>query len=222
MNLTSRKIRTARLKVRQIEFARPDPDVVNELLVCLTDGGIVAAPTETRYGLLVRADRDEELRRLYEVKGRDLNSPSAMFVTDIYTASQLGDLNPIAQSLAGAFLPGPLTLVLKATNDWGPPRAVDGKIGIRISSAPVIREIMDKATFPVSATSANLSGEPDPIAIEDVQRAFGDQIQIYVDAGRIEYPVSTVVDCSSGKAKIVRQGAISQQMIEQITGRIEP
>jgi L-threonylcarbamoyladenylate synthase len=210
---------TRRRAVRLVDFHQPASDVIDEAVSCLTEGGILAAPTETRYGLLVRSDRDETLRRLYQMKGRNLNLPTALFVADVGAAARIGEMNPMARLLAEAFLPGPLTLVLKSVCDWSAPRVVDGKVGVRISSASVITRILDRVTFPLSATSANLSGEKDPFVIGDVERSFGDNVDMYIDAGRIDFPVSTVVDCTGISAVVVRPGAVSEEAIKCVTGR---
>ncbi len=211
-----------RAVTRKIDYDQPDIGVIEEAAACLAGGGIIAAPTDTRYGLLVRADRNEELIRLYEVKGRDISLPTALFVRDLVAAAECGELNRQAEKLAEAFLPGPLTLVLKSVRDWGSPRVSGGKIGLRLSPAPVIRKIMENVPFPLSATSANISGEPDPAMIEDVRRSFGDKIDMYLDAGRVENPVSTVVDCSGSTIRIVRQGAVPANEIDNVAGRMDP
>jgi L-threonylcarbamoyladenylate synthase len=204
--------------VRSIDCDQPDHHVIDEVVRCLLGGGLVVAPTETRYGLLVRADNEENLKRMYDLKHRDLKLPTALFVADMDAAGQCGEVTPIAEALADEFLPGPLTLVLKSVTDWPAPRVSGGKIGLRISSAPVIRRIISQVPFPLSATSANVSGAGDPVVVEDALRAFGEGVDIYLDAGRIDGPLSTVVDCSSEPIRIVRDGAIPREAIARVAG----
>jgi L-threonylcarbamoyladenylate synthase len=185
----------------------------------LADGGIVVAPTETRYGLLVRGDNNLAVQKLFEIKGRQFSSPTALFVSGKQEISRLGIVTPIVQDLMNEFLPGPLTLVLTSRIDWPAPRVVDGKIGIRLSSSPLIRQLVEAVEAPLTATSANLSGQPDRETIHDIQSDFGSQVDLYIDGGRLSGPVSTVVECTNSSYRILRVGAIPIEEIERITGR---
>ena len=206
------------LVVRPLNYAQPDSRLVDEVVRCLIAGGMVVAPTETRYGLMVRADRNEDLERMYAIKHRDLNLPTALFVADLAAATRYGQITPTAEALANKFLPGPLTMILRSVTDWSAPRVSGGKIGLRISSAPVIQQVLGRVPFPLSATSANVSGSGDPVNIEDAVEAFGDGVDLYLDAGPIDGPLSTVVDCSSEPVRILRSGAISNEAIAAAAG----
>ncbi|UCE23300.1 MAG: threonylcarbamoyl-AMP synthase [Candidatus Zixiibacteriota bacterium] len=200
-------------KIDTIEYSAPDQSTVDQAAAILDRGGLIVAPTETRYGLLARADDREAVSRLYGIKGRPMTMPTAIFVKDVNGISRYGRLNAAARRLAEKFLPGPLTLVLEATASLGEPLVVDRKIGIRLSSAPFIQSLVETVKFPVTATSANISGDQELETIEEIARAFGGKIDLYVDVGVLDNPVSTVVDASEDNPVILRSGAIAESEI---------
>jgi L-threonylcarbamoyladenylate synthase len=184
----------------------------------LRSGGLVVAPTETRYGLLIRADRPESLQRLFTVKGRSVLQPTSVFVADIAGAARLARINESATRLAKAFLPGPLTLVLPSIVAWEPPLVVAGKIGIRISSSPVIAGLVGRVEAPLTATSANRSGSPDLATAAEIQAVFGDEVDLYLDGGELMNDTSTVVDCTGPEVIILRRGAVDESEIRLVLG----
>ena len=199
--------------ILKINPEHPDPAIIDRATGLLESGLTVVAPTETRYGLLVRADRQDRLEALYRLKNRDLNRPTALLVPDTDSISRLGRMNPAARILAERFLPGPLTLVLEAVESWPPPRVVDGRIGIRYSPLGVIRAILGIIDFPLTATSANISGQAEGETVEEIRAGFEDRVELYLDAGPLTGPVSTVVDCSGDTTVILREGAIPSDAI---------
>lgn len=186
----------------------------------IADGGVVVAPTETRYGLLVRGDNETAVQRLFELKGRQFSSPTALFVAAKSDIARLGIVTPIAQDLIEEFLPGPLTVVLASRVNWSAPRVVDGKIGIRLSSSNLIHQLVDAVEASLTATSANLSGHPNRETIHDIHSDFGDRVDLYIDGGPLTGPVSTVVECIESSYRILRAGAIPIEEIERIAGRV--
>ncbi len=200
-------------KIDTIEYSAPDQSLVDRAAAILDEGGLIVAPTETRYGLLARADVPESVARLYSIKGRPLTLPTAIFVKDIDGIPRYGRLNAAARRLAEKFLPGPMTLVIEASANLGEPMVVDGKIGIRVSSAPFIRRLLETVKFPVTATSANISGDQELETVEEIARAFGGKIDLYVDAGVLDNPVSTVVDATEDNPVVLRKGAITESEI---------
>ena len=140
-----------RSRIVAVDLHDPSTGVIEVAAAALERGEIVIAPTETRYGMLVRADSMTGLERLYRIKDRSLSLPTAIFLADPADVGPWAKLNPVAEALAKAFLPGPLTLVLDAVGAAGPPLVVDGKIGIRVSSAPVMQRLMDRAPAPLTA-----------------------------------------------------------------------
>ena len=113
-------------------------------------------------------------------------------------------------------MPGPVTLVLAATCDWPPPLVVNGKIGFRCSSVPVINEILALVEAPIAATSANISGRPERECVQEIVDDFGDRVALYLDSGPLTGPVSTVVDCSEDRPRVLREGAVAVAEITRI------
>lgn len=202
--------------IEQIDFATPDASVVTKAASILEDGALVVAPTETRYGLLARADKAEAVSRLYSVKGRPAQLPTAIFVPDIESLSNYGRPTPLALKIAERFLPGPLTLVMESDIKLPEPLVVDGKIGIRISPAPFIKALLAEVVFPLTATSANPSGEKELDTVDEIARAFGGKVDMYIDAGLLDEPVSTVLDVSDETPVILREGAITAAELETL------
>lgn len=196
-----------------VDFDVPDTHVVERAVEILKGGGLVVAPTETRYGLLGRADKAEVVEKAYRVKKRPLSQPIAIFVASLEMVTHYAELNPVAQFLAKLFLPGPLTLVLEALTLWDSPVARRGKVGIRISPAPVIQEIVERIGFPVTATSANVSGSAELSSIDEISTALGAGVDLYLNSGVLDGAPSTVVDCSGDLPKILRHGAIDEKEI---------
>lgn len=199
--------------------SKPIGNTVGEVVGVLSSGGLVVAPTETRYGLLVRADDALAVEKLFALKQRPGKMPTAIFIESIDQITSFGRTTDIVDRLAAAFLPGPLTLVLKAVDGGGcPPVVVDGRIGLRLSSDSLIAAIVQTAAFPITATSANLSGSPDLDSIEEISSLFGDRVELYLDAGNLNGEVSTVVDCSSEHPVVLREGAITTAEIMSAAG----
>jgi L-threonylcarbamoyladenylate synthase len=200
-------------RVETINYHYPEPQTVTQAVEVLNNGGLVVAPTETRYGLLGRADRDEVVEKVYRVKKRSPDLPTAIFVANVEMIMHYARFNPMGQFLAKLFLPGPLTLVLPALEEWRSLAVRNSKIGIRISAAPIIQMIGEQVPFPITATSANISGVPELSVINETSNILGTDINLYLDGGPLEGDVSTVVDCTTDPPKVLRKGAIAEREI---------
>jgi L-threonylcarbamoyladenylate synthase len=201
--------------IKRIDPINPDKEIMAEAANILDNGGIVVAPTETRYGLLGIADKQAVAEKIYSIKGHSINMPTAIFIRSLECINDYGEETVISRILAGKYLPGPLTLVLRAKTDLKPPIAINGKIGLRYSSSPVMQAIMEKVSFPLCATSANLSGCDEADSIDMICDQISDGVDLFLDAGPLRTPNSTVVDCSGDRAVILRQGGISESEIEK-------
>lgn len=201
--------------ILDIDPHAPCGDIIMKAAAMLKDDGLIVAPTETRYGLLAGHDRRSALEKLINIKGRKANIPVALFVPSFDDISMLGELSRPAEEMARSFLPGPMTLVLKAKKDFGPPLVVDGKIGIRYSSSEVIMALLKASEFYATATSANISGKAQPTTIDEIAAMLGDSVALYLNGGPLEGEVSTVIDCSDVTPRILREGAIPRFEIER-------
>jgi L-threonylcarbamoyladenylate synthase len=189
---------------------------------CLREGGLVAFPTETVYGLGADAANAGAIARLYEAKGRPAFNPLIAHVGDLEAARQIADFDAQAILLAKAFWPGPLTLVLpKAPGCAVAELATAGldTIAVRVPSHPVARQILRAFGGPVVAPSANLSGHVSPTTAAHVQNDLEGRIDLIVDGGAVEVGVeSTIVGCFD-TPMLLRPGGVPRGEIERVLGR---
>jgi L-threonylcarbamoyladenylate synthase len=188
----------------------------------LADGGLVAFPTETVYGLGADAANPAAIARLYQAKGRPAFNPLIAHVGDLGAARQIGRFDRDALALAEAFWPGPLTLVLPKTADCAvADLATAGldTVAIRIPAHPVAREILRLFGGPVVAPSANLSGHVSPTTAAHVQSDLSGRIDLIVDGGAVAVGVeSTIVGCFEAPM-LLRPGGLPRAEIERVLGR---
>lgn len=182
----------------------------------LEAGGLIVAPTETRYGLLCRADDGDMLQRLYEIKGRPSFMPCSVFVKSMEQLSRWVVITKKVEKIAAAFWPGSVTMVLEAKADFPEPVVSEGKIGIRFSPEPFIVELLKKVDFPVTATSANFSGAGDMVAISEIVDSFENKVDLYLDGGARDGATSTVVDMTTEPPKLLRSGAVEFEKIMEV------
>lgn len=208
-----------RIEIVMIDRVSPDEAVVEKAAEMLRRGLLVVGPTETQYGLMARGDENKVLEQLYNLKKRELNKPTAIFVGSYWDVSKYAYTNQMSDKAADAFLPGPLTLVLAAREQLKPPVACEGKVGLRVSSSAFLISLLKKADYPITATSANLSGATSADSAQEAADCFGDAVSMYLDGGVLDGPASTVIDCSGAEVKLLREGAISFDLVrETISG----
>jgi L-threonylcarbamoyladenylate synthase len=190
---------------------------------CLAEGGLVAFPTETVYGLGADATNAAAIARLYAAKGRPAFNPLIAHVGDIAAARRIARFDAQATRLAEAFWPGPLTLVLpKATGCPVAELATAGleTIAIRVPAHPVALAILRAFARPVVAPSANLSGHVSPTTAAHVQSDLAGRIDLIVDGGPVEVGVeSTIVGCFE-QPMLLRPGGLPRGEIERVLGRL--
>jgi L-threonylcarbamoyladenylate synthase len=184
----------------------------------VADGGIIAYPTETFYGLGADATNEKAIQKIFTVKGRNFKNPISLII------GQTDDVNSLVQNvpdaakkLMAAFWPGALTIVFSAANSVSPQlTAGTGKIGLRVSSHPGAQGIVQKLKRPLTATSANLSGSPECVSASDVALQLGNKIDAILDLGN-SYGIigSTIIDITCTPFAILREGVISREEIEK-------
>ncbi len=212
---------TTRSKTRILSA---DAAAISDAVHVLTNGGLVAFPTETVYGLGARADDPRAVASLYAAKGRPSFNPLIAHVRDIDAAKQLGTFGDGALKLADKFWPGPLTIVVKATTDGAVcelARAGLETIAIRMPSHDVARELLAAATFPIVAPSANRSGHVSPTTAQHVADDLDGKVDLIIDGGATAVGLeSTIVDFSGAAPRLLRSGGIARAKIEKIVGRL--
>lgn len=189
---------------------------INDAAARIRDGGLVAFPTETVYGLGANALDPTAVQRIYDLKGRPATSPLIVHVASMDMAREIAaEWPPAADGLARKYWPGPLTLVLPKNVPPKTPAIPDivtaglPTVGIRMPNHPIALELIQKAGVPIAAPSANRFGELSPTTAEHVREAFGDQVDV-LDGGPCRVGLeSTVVAIENGVLKLLRPGMLS-------------
>jgi L-threonylcarbamoyladenylate synthase len=181
----------------------------------LKQGGVVVFPTATCYGLAVDANNVQAVKKLYELKGRDFNKPVHVMVQNIKNAKQLVRFSPVAERIAQAHWPGPITLVLPLVAQSLGLRflaAKTGRLGVRLPDHAKAKQLVDAFGGPITATSANKSGSVNPYTKTDVLKEFKQsprQPDYVLDAGRLNFTgPSTVVQVDGPHVKLIRSGPV--------------
>ncbi len=186
----------------------------------LIEGGVVAFPTETVYGLGAHAFDATAVARVFEIKGRPSFDPLIVHVNDAeMLESVAGELSAQAFRLTAQFWPGPLTLVLPKS-DALPSIVTAGlpTVAVRMPAHPAARELIERAGVPIAAPSANPFGYVSPTRAEHVERMLGDRVDLIVDGGPTEFGLESTIVRLSPEPEILRYGAIEAEAIERITG----
>lgn len=210
-------------KIRIIKNLQEDNEWISEAANIIKDGGIVAFPTETVYGLGANALNEEAVKKIFEAKGRPQDNPLIVHVADKDISNIVTEVTPLAQKVIDRFWPGPITIILNK-KDIIPDVTSAGlkSIGIRMPSDKIAQELIKKSNVPIAAPSANISGRPSPT---DVERCVEDL------EGRVDYILggpksivgveSTILDCTVDPPVILRPGGITLEMLKEIDQRIE-
>ena len=191
-------------------------------LTALKRGEVIVFPTETLYGLGADALSFSAVEKVFQLKGRDPNNPFPVLVADrAMLDSLVADITPLGELLMTTFWPGPLTLILPARADIPRPLVNrKGGIGVRLSSHPVATELVQLLGHPLTATSANPSGQPAAHTVAEAKKYFAERISVYVDGGELGSPTgSTVAAIKKDKLKIIRAGEISREALEYAVGK---
>jgi L-threonylcarbamoyladenylate synthase len=189
---------------------------------CLAQGGLIAFPTETVYGLGADAANPAAIARLYQAKGRPAFNPLIAHVGDLAGGQKIARFDATATALAQAFWPGPLTLVLPKSRDCPvADLATAGldTVAVRVPAHPVARAILRAFGGPVVAPSANLSGHVSPTTAEHVHHDLAGRIDLIIDGGAVNVGVeSTIVGCFEAPM-LLRPGGLPRAEIERVLGR---
>lgn len=187
------------------------------------NGGVVAFPTETYYGLAVDPFNDNALQRLFALKGRPELKPVLLLISQLAQLDKVTISVPIvAQKLMNRFWPGPLTLVLPAQKNLSP--FITGNtytVGVRLSPNPAAQQLVNACNIPLTATSANRSGCPPAVSADEVKAMFGDQVDYILDGGRTPGKRgSTLIGFDGESIRCIREGCIDFQVITDYVRKI--
>jgi|MudIll2142460700_1097286.scaffolds.fasta_scaffold18695_3 L-threonylcarbamoyladenylate synthase len=195
----------------RVEAGRPDRHALLRAAAILRSGGIVAYPTDTLYGLAANPASAAAMAQLYRIKGRPVDLAIPLIASGIAQIEAAGGaLGPATRRLAEAFWPGPLTLVIPAWPGLDPSvHAGRGTVAIRVPDHPVACMLAEACGWPITATSANKSGEPSTMAPEAVRLALAADLDGLIDGGPSPGgPPSTIVDAAGGAPRLLRAGAV--------------
>ena len=188
----------------------------------LRGGELVAVPTETVYGLAARADSEEAVAAIFRAKGRPDFNPLIVHVGSLDMARGLARLDQRAEALAARYWPGPLTLVLPATQSSVVPAVTAGlpTLALRMPDHPALRSLLDALALPLAAPSANRSGAISPTAPEHVAQSLGDSVAAILDGGSCLRGVeSTIVALrENGAWQLLRPGPIAEAELTELLG----
>jgi len=200
-----------------VDPGAPQRDAIEEAAKWILAGRVVAIPTDTLYGLAVDPFSSVAVDALFAVKNRPTERAVPLIASDrAQVESSLGWLSPVAARLADRGWPGPLTLLVPAPRVLAAGVSSGGTVGVRVPMQDVARAIARVAGRPITATSANLSGEPATDDPDRVEASLGARIDFMIDAGRTPGgPPSTIVDVTSDVPRLVRAGAIAWDEIQR-------
>lgn len=190
----------------------------------LRNGGLVAIPTETVYGLGANALDESASKKIYEAKGRPSDNPLIAHISCMDELSALvSEIPEAGRKLAEKYWPGPLTMVFpkKDIVPYGTTGGLE-TVAIRMPSDPVANRLIKLAGVPVAAPSANTSGRPSPTKAEHVVEDMNGKIEMIIDSGEVGIGVeSTIVDVSGKIPMLLRPGAITMEMLRETLGEVE-
>ncbi len=199
-------------------------EVTTRAVAILAQGGLVALPTDTVYGLAANVMLDSALRRIFAAKQRPADIPIPILIADAGDIAQVAvDVPSCVSELADRFWPGPLTIVLCKSSRISDLATADrSTVGLRVPDHELTRCILRQADFPVAVTSANLSGAPETTTPEQVLAALGGQIEMLIDDGLCPGGLpSTVLDLTCSPPRLLRSGPVCRQALEAIIGSVD-
>ena len=209
------------VEIEVVDANKPSPRILKRAARLITKGKVIVCPTDTGYALAANALDAKAVLRVFNLKGRVYSNPIHVAVSSMEAAEKYARLNKTAEHLARSFLPGALTLVLPK-KEIIPPLLVAGldTIGIRIPNNRVILDLAAMTNLPITATSANISGQPTPYSAKEASDQLGETIKnvaLILDQGPLPvYGLSTIVDLTVSPPQLIRQGRVSWLEIRQV------
>lgn len=211
---------TKLIKIEHMDQALAELKAAAEIL---QNGGLVAFPTETVYGLGANGLDGKAAAKIYEAKGRPSDNPLILHICNEEMLMRLVvEVSDTARKLIEAFWPGPMTLIL-ARRPIVPDQVTGGlpTVGIRMPNHEIALKLIKLADVPLAAPSANTSGRPSPTAAQTVWRDLAGKIDMIIDGGACSFGLeSTIIDCTEDIPTVLRPGAITLPMIEEVVGAV--
>lgn len=208
-----------RAEILKIDPYYPENEKITKAANFIKKGKLVALPTETVYGLGVAGLNPEVIKLLFEVKKRPKGKPIPLLISDFSDMERLGkDIPQEAWKVTDKFWPGPLTIVLFATELV--PDIIKGKnltVGIRIPDNKIALSLIKSSQTPIACSSANISGDKEPTTVQEVIASLQNKIDLIINGGKTKIGLpSTVLDLTGKKPTIIRQGAIKAKELLEV------
>ena len=210
-------------EVIKIDQNNMDTEALERAAAIIRDGGLVAFPTETVYGLGADALSAEASKKIYAAKGRPSDNPLIVHVAEFSDMEKIAQEMPEEEKLADAFWPGPLTMIVRK-NDKVPYETTGGMdtVAVRMPNHPVALELIRRSGGYIAAPSANTSGKPSPTLAEHVAFDMDGRIPMILDGGPVGIGIeSTIVDLTEDIPMILRPGYITPKMLEKVIGEVK-
>lgn len=209
--------------IEQTDKIQMNMDAIKRAGDILRNGGLVAFPTETVYGLGADALNEQAAKKIYAAKGRPSDNPLIVHVADMKALDRITEEMPkTAKRVAEAFWPGPLTLILKKSREV--PLGTTGgleTVAVRMPDHEIAREVIKAGGGYIAAPSANTSGRPSPTEAGHVEADLSGKIDMILDGGTVEIGVeSTILDMTVTPPMILRPGAVTKEMLETLIGEV--
>ena len=199
------------MKIFKMSGENPDMDLIGEAIEIMAGGGVILYPTDTVYGLGANIFNNDAVERIYEIKKRDQSKPLSVLVQNTESLELIADLNRSSREIINKWLPGPFTFILNKKNVVSPYVSASSKVGVRIPDYKITRALA--SLFPITTTSANLTNECTLSNPQDILKQIGNDIDLVIDVGDLgDAKPSTVIDLSSSKPTLVRNGFDSNDM----------
>ncbi|HWC76208.1 MAG TPA: L-threonylcarbamoyladenylate synthase [Blastocatellia bacterium] len=209
--------------VLRLDPEDPDVDDIEQAATVIQQGGLVAFPTETVYGLGADAMNEAAVQKIFEAKGRPADNPVIVHISNIDMLERVATgVSRTAKMLAERFWPGPLTLVLKRNTNVAPSISAGlSTIAVRMPRGRIALDLITRAGTPVAAPSANISGRPSPTTASHVATDLEGRIDMILDGGATNIGIeSTVLDVTVDPPLILRPGWVTKEMLTEAIGKI--
>jgi len=201
-----------------------DKPLLQRATELIRNGGVIVFPTETVYALGADAMNERAVQRVFHLKKRMFGKPIAIFLPKLQDLKRfVKKITPSANKLIKEFWPGPLTLIFKSkSGQMTHLTGKEGKLGVRFSSSKFVQSLLIETKTPLTATSANLSGKPEPVSAEQVLSYFDWKIDLIIDGGHSSNATSSsVVDVSEEMPILLREGRITYQEFKKVVPELE-
>lgn len=197
-----------------------DIKLVKEIAGAIKEGKIVVLKTDTVYGMCTNAYDEKACKRIYEIKGRPMQKPLCVLISDISMLEKIVDfISPLEQKLIDTFWPGPLTIKFKKKENVLPEivSAGDEFVRVRFLESGLVHELIKIADVPIVAPSANISGNPTGIKIKNITFELNGKVDYILDSGDVsDDTTSTIVEVKDEKVIIIREGKIKEEEILKV------